>query len=80
MMEPCLATVTNLALQGLPVIQLGDSVPAGSTSLVGNAQSVPRDTMASPTADVSEHLLHDNICIIEHVTEELKFLGYFNVV
>lgn len=53
MMELYLATVTRPALQGPLVIRLEDSVPAGSMSLVVSAQNVPRDTTASPTADVS---------------------------
>lgn len=48
-----LATVTSPALQRPLVIRLEDSVPAGSMSLVVSAQNVPRDTTASPTADVS---------------------------
>lgn len=76
-MELCLATVTNPAPQGPLVIQLEDSVPAGSMSLVGSAQSVPQDTMASPTADVSKHMLHERICKIERVTEEFNFFGVF---
>lgn len=61
MMELCLATVTNPAPQGPPVIQLGDSVPVGSMLLVGSAQSVPQDIMDSPTADVSELMLHEHV-------------------
>lgn len=57
MMVLCHATVTSLALQGPLVIRLEDSVPAGSMSSVDSAQSVPRDTTASPTADVSKWLL-----------------------
>lgn len=56
-MELCLATATSPAPQGPLVIRLEDSVPAGSTSSVDSAQSVLRDTMASPTADVSEWFL-----------------------
>lgn len=57
MMELCLATVTSPAPQGPLVIRLEDSVPAGSMSSVDSAQNVLRDTMASPTADVSEWFL-----------------------
>ena len=53
-MDHYLATVTNPALQGPLVIRLVDSVPAGSMSSVGSAQSVLQDTTASPTADVSK--------------------------
>lgn len=55
MTELWLATVISLAPQGPLVIQLEDSVPAGSTSSDDSAQSVPLDTTASPTADVSKH-------------------------
>lgn len=57
MMELYLATVTSPALQGPLVIRLEDSVPAGSMLSVVSAQSVLRDTTASPTADVSEWFL-----------------------
>lgn len=52
-MELCPATVTDLGLRARPAIQLEDSAPAGSTSSAVSAQSVLQDTMASPTADVS---------------------------
>lgn len=51
-----LATVTSPALRETLVIPPEDSVPAGSTSSAAGAQSVPQDTLASPTAGVSERL------------------------
>lgn len=57
MVELCLATVTGLVPQGPHVIRLEDSVLADNMSLGDNAQSVPQDIMASPTADVSKLLL-----------------------
>lgn len=50
----CPATVTDPGLRGRPAIQLEDSAPADSTSSGVSAQSVLRDTTASPTADVSQ--------------------------
>lgn len=54
MMELCLATVTSPALRETLVTPPEDSVPAGSTSSAAGAQSVPQDTLASPTAGVSD--------------------------
>lgn len=71
-MELCLATVTNLALQGPLVIRLEDSVHAGRMSLVASAQSVLQDTTASPTADVSEWFLS---CVSRSLGSSLKHTG-----
>lgn len=54
MMELCHATVTLPAPREMPAIQWEDSVPVGNTSSAVSAQSVPQDTMVSPTAGVSE--------------------------
>lgn len=51
--ERSLATATSPALLRPLVSQPEDSVPAGGMSSVDGAQSAPRDTTASPTADVS---------------------------
>ena len=56
MTEPCPAAATSPALQEPSVIQLEDSVPAGSMSSGVSAQNVPQDTMGFPTADVSEYI------------------------
>lgn len=72
MMGLCLATVTNLALQGPLVTRLEDSVHAGSMSLVDSAQSVLQDTTASPTADVSEWFLP---CVSRSLRSSLKHTG-----
>lgn len=50
----CPATVTDPGLRARAAIQLGDSAPADSTSSGAGAQSVLRDSTASPTADVSQ--------------------------
>lgn len=56
MMELCLATVTSPALRETLATPPEDSVPAGSTSSAAGVQSVPQDTLAFPTAGVSEWL------------------------